>query len=154
MRLLTFLVLTSWYLAAAAFATDTVGTASSSASFEVNGVAMRSRGVTSWPVVAGDEVHAVGSPVILRFQDGSRMTIGEESRVKLVRNGDRVSVNLLGGQAQFTLTEQSALQVMNLGREVGYRSGAISTRASPVTRPAGTPQPAIARVPPPPLSTQ
>jgi hypothetical protein len=139
-----------------AFAASTIGTASSSATFDLNGVTMTPEGVSSWPITAGDELRAGAGPVIIRFQDGSRMTLNEQSRVRLVRNGNLVSVNLIGGDAQFSLAPASTLQILNLGRQVSGRSGTISSRGSARdgggSRPA--PRPDVPRVPPPPVSTQ
>ncbi|HXP84275.1 MAG TPA: FecR domain-containing protein [Bryobacteraceae bacterium] len=156
-RLLTTSVV-ACCVAAVAFAAAPVGTASSSAAFDLNGVAMPPEGVSSWPVTAGDELRAGGATVVLRFQDGSRIVISEQSRVKLGRNGDTVSVNLAAGAAQFNLAPESALQVLNQGRQVGGRSGSITagTRAGGTQAGVGSsggPQAEIRR-PPPPISTK
>jgi hypothetical protein len=153
MRLLTILAIGSC-LAAMAFALEPIGTASSSASFELNGIVTRSDGVSSWPVMPGDEVRSGISPVVIRFQDGSRMSISEQSRVKLVRNGDALDVNLTGGTAYFNLAPQSALRVYNSGRAVGTRSGSIAAgNQAGVVDNAG-PRATTRRVPPPPVSSQ
>jgi len=141
-------------IGALAFAAEPVGTASSSAGFELNGVATRSEGVSSWPVAPGDEVRAGGAPVVIRFEDGSRITISEQGRVKLVQNGPGVSVNLTAGRAQFSLAAQSAIKVFDLGREVRARSGLVSTGTPTGGGTTGGPRADIVRQPPPPLSTQ
>jgi hypothetical protein len=157
MRLVTTMAL-ALCVAAVAFAASPVGTASSSVAFDLNGIAMLPEGVSSWPVTTGDEVRAGTAPVVIRFQDGSRMTLGEQGRVRLVRNGDAVSVNLVGGEAQFSLTPESTLQVLNLGRQVGGRSGAISSRNPPGAGSGGGfqggPRADVPRKPPSPVSTQ
>jgi ferric-dicitrate binding protein FerR (iron transport regulator) len=162
MRFLTTLLVASG-AGAVAFAAAPVGTVSSSMAFDLNGVAVMPQGVSSWPVTAGDEVRAGGAPVVIRFQDGSRMTLSEQSRVRLVRNGDNVSVNLVGGDAQFSLTQGSTLQVLSLGRQVGSRNGSITTGTTTFkTQPGvgggggfgGGARPDVPRKPPDPVSTQ
>jgi len=143
-------------LVTVASAASTLGTASSGVEFALNGVAIHPEGVSSWPVIAGDEVHSGAGPVVIRFQDGSRVTLGEQSRVRLVRNGSAVSVNLVGGEAQFSLAPESTLQVLNSGRQVGERSGTIVSRTT-AGGGGGTqraPRPDVPRVPPTPVSTQ
>src|SRR5579872_923471 len=88
-------------IAAFTFAASPIGTASSSASFELNGIPVSPQGVS--PIIAGDEVRSVDAPVSIRFQDGSRLTLGEQSLVKLVRNGETLTANVVAGQAQFAL---------------------------------------------------
>jgi hypothetical protein len=156
MRILTTFAIASW-VAATAFAAAPVGTASSSGAFDLNGIAMAPEGVSSWPVIAGDEVRSGAAPVIIRFQDGSRMTLGEQSRVRLTATGDAVSVNLIGGQAQFALSTDSSMQVLNQGRQVGTRSGAITVRTQAVLTGGsggGGPRPDVPRKPPNPVSTK
>ena len=113
-------------IAALSFGADTVGTAASSASFDLNGVTMNPQGVFSWPLVAGDELRSFGAPVSIHFQDGSRMTLSVQSSIKVVRNGDTLSVNVVSGLAQFSLTPDSGLQVLSAGQRIGTRSGLIS----------------------------
>jgi len=153
MRVLNILAIASG-LSAMAFAAEPIGTASSSSAFELNGVATRSDGISSWPVMPGDEVRSGISPVVIRFQDGSRMSISEQSRVKLVQNGDAIDVNLTGGEAYFNLAAQSPLRVYNSGRQVGTRSGSISTRNQTGVVDTAGPRATTRRVPPPPVSSQ
>ena len=141
-------------IAGLAFAADSIGTVSSSAPFELSGVAMRADGVSSWPIVAGDEVRSINAPVIIRFQDGSRITISEQSRLVLVRTGSTLSANLMSGQAQFNLTQESSLQVFNLGWRSVARSGSISTRSVTGGAQVSGPRAEVSRIPPPPVSTK
>ena len=137
-----------------AWASEPVGTASSSDEFALNGVIAKTGGISSWPLAPGDEIHAGRSAVIIRFQDGSRMTLSQQGQVKLARNGSELSVNLTGGEAQFTLSAQSAIRLSSGGRQVNERSGVISTRTPGTASPAPGQRPDIAHIPPPPTSTQ
>src|SRR3974390_3566020 len=106
MRFLTSLAVTA-VVSAVAFAADPLGTASSSTAFGLNGVSMRSDGVSSWPVMSGDEISSGGAPVMIRFQDGSRVTLGEQSRAKLTDTGNGLTLNVTAGEAQFNLAQPS-----------------------------------------------
>ena len=137
-----------------AFALEPVGTASSSDEFFLNGVTAATAGVSSWPLAPGDEVRAGRSAVLIRFQDGSRLTLSQQGRLKLQRNGSELAVNVIGGEAQFSLSSQSAIRVLNSGRQVNERSGVISTRVPSTAGSSGGQRPEIVHVPPPPTSTQ
>ena len=140
-------------LAAVAPAAAPIGTASSGAGFQLNGVYMRSDGVGSWPVMPGDEIRSGTSSVVIRFNDGSRMTLGEQSQIKLVDSGAGVNVDVASGQLQFNLVAKSAVKVSNQGRAVGTQSGVVtSLRSQPANQP-GSLQVESRRVPPPPLSS-
>ena len=137
-----------------AYAAQPIGTASSSASFSLNGVPMRFEGVSSWPVMSGDEVRSGSSSVTIRFQDGSRMTIGEQSRVKFGENGDSSDVNLTEGSAQYNLVPRSSIRVSNQGKVALGRNGSIAA-GSQTSSPSqvNAPKADGRRAPPPVLSS-
>jgi len=142
-------------VSALAFAAEPFGTASSTGAFYVDGVAMTAEGISSWPLVAGDELRAVSSPVIIRFQDGSRVTIAEQSRVKLTRSGDAINLSLTGGRIEFNLSPSSNVQVWNGAYRIPARGGTISTPIAggfAISGPTSAPR-AARRPPPPPISS-
>jgi len=151
MRLLNYIPIAALAIGMA-YAAEPVGTASSSDQFDLNGVSMRADGVSSWPVMSGDEIRSISAPILVRFQDGSRMTISQQSRVKLSDGGDGLNVNVTGGDVQYSLAPQSLMRVFNGGTAVSSRSGVASTR-NQGTGKTVAPR-AEFRTPPPPISSK
>lgn len=120
-------------LTALVLAADPVGKASSVGGFEIGGLTLAAAGTPFWPVAAGDEIHSTGAPVVVRFADGSQVTVVGESRVRISKNEHGIGVNLVSGRVQFKLAADSAIQLFKAGALVdagrrGERAGELATR--------------------------
>jgi len=125
-----------------ALALAPIGTITSTSSFELSGSSVNIGGVSSWPLIAGQEVVAGTSSLTIVFRDGSRITLAPGSRLKTDSSGS--AANLTGGSMQFFLTPSSLLKIQNGGLAVGERTGSVS-RSSPVAI-----HPDLRPLPPPP----
>jgi len=74
-----------------------VGAISSASSFEIRGVVVPTEGVSSWPLLAGDEVAAGASPAIIRFNDGSSVVLAAGTRARIESQHGVSTLLLLGG---------------------------------------------------------
>lgn len=131
-----------------AFAATPVATISSASSFELHGVTVRTDGVPSWPMMAGDEIATADAPAVIQFRDGSRVTLAGGSRAKVEKSGESLIFRLLTGSMQFLVVPSSSVQVYKQNTAVGGPSGSVST--------GGTSKPVLVpldrRPPPPPIS--
>ncbi len=71
--------------------------------------------------------------MVIRFADGSQVTVAGESRVRISRDEHGIGVNLVSGRVQFKLAADSAIQLFKSGARVdagrgGERSGELVTR--------------------------
>jgi hypothetical protein len=86
--------------------------------FQIDGHSIDTPGVTSWPLVLGDELtSSQNSPVIVLFRDGSRVKLDAGSRAKIAGSEDQPKVVLLSGTLDFKLVPKSSLTVTNLESE-------------------------------------
>jgi hypothetical protein len=131
---------------ASALAAAPIAIITSSSSFELSGSSVNIGGVSSWPLVAGQEIVAGTSSLIIVFRDGSRITLAPGSRLKIDSSGS--AVNLTGGSMQFSLASSSLLKIQNGGLPVGERTGSASRSGSLPS--GGAFRPALAKLPAPP----
>lgn len=113
---------------ASALAAAPIAIITSSSSFELSGSSVNIGGVSSWPLVAGQEIVAGTSSLIIVFRDGSRITLAPGSRLKIDSSGS--AVNLTGGSMQFSLASSSSLKIQNEGLSVSERSGELYSRGT------------------------
>ncbi len=106
---LSFFLLVSVALAAPPFAIVT-----SAFPFVLDGHAISSPGVTSFPLVDGDTVATSNGAAVLLFNDGSRVKLGDNSSAKLESDETRTKVVLLSGALDFKLVAGSNIFVTNL----------------------------------------
>ena len=81
----------------AIFAAVPVGTVSSSGPFELGGATVRTEGVPSWPLVAGDAIQAGPQSIFVRLKDGTRVTLRAQSRAIVEQREGGLSFRLLVG---------------------------------------------------------
>jgi hypothetical protein len=113
---------------ASGLAVTPIGTITSSSSFELGGSSVNTGGVSSWPLVAGQDIVAGASSLTIVFRDGSRITLGPGSRLKTDSSG--AQLNLTGGSMQFSLASSSSLKIQNEGLSVSERSGELYSRGT------------------------
>jgi hypothetical protein len=97
-----------------ALAAPSVGTVTSAVSFVLDGHAVSSPGVTSFPLVNGDVVATSNGVAVLLFRDGSTVKLGENSSVKVDVIGANPKVVLLAGALDYKLVAGSNIKVTNL----------------------------------------
>jgi hypothetical protein len=97
-----------------AFAAPSVATVTRAVPFVLDGHAVSSPGVTSFPLVSGDTISTSNGPAVLLFHDGSTVKLGENSSVKLDTVGPDPKVVLLAGALDYKLVAGSNVKVTNL----------------------------------------
>jgi hypothetical protein len=95
--------------------------------FKVSGVSVPVSGVSSWPVIAGDELSAGNAPVVLTFKDGSRVTLGKNSRATVEDKNKKVALRLLDGAMVFMLSRGSNVRLYSAGNLVNAQAGVPGT---------------------------
>jgi ferric-dicitrate binding protein FerR (iron transport regulator) len=95
-----------------------VATVTAGEPFLLKGVQVPVAGTPKWPVMSGDEVAALQAPVQLTFKDGSKVTLGQRSRVRVEQEGEQPAVRLLEGVSQYALTAGTSLRLFAGSRSV------------------------------------
>lgn len=93
------------------FASAPVANVSSSQSFALDGHAIKAAGITSWPVVVGDEITTSAAPAVMSFQDGSSVQLAPRSRVKISGTIESPKVVLTAGNLEYKLAPGSTLSL-------------------------------------------
>jgi hypothetical protein len=121
-------IVVSLLLATTASAAEPLAVITSAESFEISGVSVPVTGVTSWPLVEGDEVVTKGSGAILMFDNQTKVVLDKDSAVELKRRDRKTTVQLLKGALKYSLPVGSLLQILARGREVDLSSnrGSVS----------------------------
>ena len=111
-----------------AFGGKPVATVTSGEAFTLNGHAMNTPGVTSFPVVVGDTVSTANAPAELVFPEGSTVKLGANSSVKVTGEDTKLKVILLAGALDFKLVKGSAMSVTNVNDDTPSAvSGALAS---------------------------
>jgi hypothetical protein len=85
-------------LAMSLSAFDSVATVTSDDPFTLDGRSLAVTGVNSWPLVLGDEIDTLGSPVVLILQNGTKIQVSAHSKVKLTGSSTRPNVTVESGK--------------------------------------------------------
>jgi ferric-dicitrate binding protein FerR (iron transport regulator) len=128
-----------------------LATAGSSSAFEIRGHLLNVAGVPSWPVLDGDTVTSHDSAVTLNFSDGSRITLAQNSQVR-VSSSSRVTVDLLNGSATYSLRESAPPLLMNHGQPVLDRMGTVRVGRTEPSAGGLRPNLSTPKPPPPPIT--
>ncbi len=97
------------------FASTPVASVSSTQSFALDGHAITTAGVTSWPIVTGDEITTASVPAVVSFHDGSRVELAPRSQAKIIGTSEQPNVVLMAGNLQYKLAPGSALSLTSTG---------------------------------------
>jgi len=119
-------------LVCAVQAAEPVGAITSPEPFLLRGARVVVAGVPSWPVAPGDEIAIGASPAVISFRDGSRVTLGRNSKAKLESDGRPLLLRLLEGTGAYVLASGSALQLFVGDKRAGLGTtrGVLSSLAS------------------------
>jgi hypothetical protein len=105
--MIVILVLTM--LVGQCFAASAVATISSTQPVVVSGITVPTNRVISWPVGVNDEIATQGAPAMVRFADGSVVTLQRNSRMRLEPASTGVEVKMLSGSAIYDVKAKSAV---------------------------------------------
>ena len=97
----------------AMFAASSVGSVSSMGPIEVGGTKLLASTVSSWPLVGGDVISTGNSPAVVFLTGKGRVTLDANTRVRLERQGEQLSVRLLDGSLNYDLVAGSDLLFYN-----------------------------------------
>ncbi len=120
-------------VAGVVFGASPVATVSSSGSFAMRGVIVKSAGVPSWPVLSGDEIATSTSSATLSLRDGSRVTLEKGSTAKVENAGAGLTLRLSSGSMQ-VFARSSALQVYHDSVAVPVVPGEVINVSSQVQK--------------------
>jgi hypothetical protein len=123
------ILVSSWAL----YAASPVASADAAGSFILSGVTVPKTATVSVPVISGDEISALDSPVRLTFGDNSRFVLDRKATVR-IQNG---TLRVLRGSVRYELGPASTLAVLADRTPMHSRNGIASVGSSvtPLTRP-------------------
>jgi hypothetical protein len=112
----------------------TIANVSSARDFVLDGHMVAAAGVSSWPLVNGDDVKTTTQPAIVYFKDGSRVQLSPASHVKVTGTSDAPKVTLMAGYLGFKKTTGSALALVDAtGAPAGNGGGNGGNGGAPQT---------------------
>jgi hypothetical protein len=121
-------------VAGLSLAASPVATVSSAGSFALRGATVKTDGVPSWPVMAGDEIKTSVASAVIQFRDGSRVTLGAASTLRVEQTVSNLNVRLSSGSME-VLSRSSALQVYQNSMPVNVIPGKLTkVNTSSVTK--------------------
>jgi hypothetical protein len=124
-----------------------VGTITSSGTFDLHGTAVRTEGIPFWPLMAGDEIATHAFSALVRFQDGSSVVLGENSRAKIETVNDVLTFRLTGGTMQVTAGPIPTVKIYKGAELVALGSGIHTVGGGDIR--GASPRLKIALPPPP-----
>ena len=132
-RYLTLSLIALISLSYSAFAAGPIATAGASRAFLLGGVTVPETAANAVPVVAGDEISALDSPVQLTFADNSSFRLDRKSTVR-VQDGQ---VRVIKGSVQYQLAPKSKVSVLAGQTVLRPRSGVatVGSNTAPVLTP-------------------
>ncbi|MDP8981628.1 MAG: hypothetical protein M3O35_13690 [Acidobacteriota bacterium] len=111
------------FLVSVLFAAKPAGTLSTSGAVIISGTRMSAATVSFWPVASGDEIATLDSPAVLILPDKSRIALGQNSKGKLVADGNRLTFELVSGSVDYNLVSPMSAIVLAGGRLISESSG-------------------------------
>lgn len=109
-----------------------VATVSSTGSVTVSGVRVPTERLISWPISATDEIVTTNTPAVIRFSDGSRLTVQRNSSVRLQASASKFT--MVTGAAIYDAKSQIAPTVAPSKTSVNMSTamGQIAALSRPV----------------------
>jgi hypothetical protein len=95
-------------------APDPVATLTSGGAFKVKGVKISAAGVPDWPLAAGDVISTLDSNAVIKFTDGSRVTIARQTSALIEKTQAGIRVRLQKGSMSFRLARAGKTEVSGL----------------------------------------
>jgi hypothetical protein len=97
------------FSAASLYAGSDVATVTSGDPFSLNGATMPVQGISSWPVVAGDEISASAGAATVSFAAGSKVTLAKGAKARIETRGKKKVVRLVEGTGWYSAPASSEL---------------------------------------------
>jgi hypothetical protein len=119
-------------LASSTFAAGPIATVSSSRPFSLDGHAVTMAGITSWPVVDGDELATAKFPAVLYFHDGSSVKLSAASSVRLSGSAEEPKLALTSGSLDYKLVAGSKVVLTNAA--IAAQADKLVTAANPAAK--------------------
>lgn len=123
-----------------AWAAAPVATVSSAEDFSLKGAPAPVAGVPSYPVMLGDEVQSGNASTVLRFKDGSKVTLAPHSRARVEESDSHLAVRLIMGGGGYSFSQGTSLRLFAGSQAVPTPSTsgqfALQSTASSVTIPS------------------
>lgn len=107
------LVLCAAATAALSAAARVVARVTDAESVRIRGVSVPMEGLSSWPVALNDEIATGNAPAKIRFPDGSTISLGRESRVRIEPAGRSYAVRVVSGSVFYDINPASTLRVID-----------------------------------------
>lgn len=99
----------------ACLASTPLATISSPQGFDIDGHHISVPGVSSWPLVIGDQVTTSSAPGTILFQDGSTIKLGAQSCARLAGTITHPKLVLMAGNLDYKLSSGSKLELGSPG---------------------------------------
>lgn len=94
-----------------AFGSTPIASVSSASAFTLDGHSVLAPGVSSWPLVIGDQLTTSKTPALMSFRDGSRLTLAPKCQIKLTGTTEKPRVVLVAGNLEYRLAPGSVLSL-------------------------------------------
>src|SRR5690349_24600105 len=124
------IILVLGLIAGTVFGASSLGSVSSMGPVEVSGTPLAASMVSSWPLVGGDVIATSKSPAVVFITGKGRVTLDVNTRVRVARQGDQISVQLLSGGLTYDLVPGSNVLFFNGERSIApgvQRQGSMAT---------------------------
>ena len=93
------------------FGASPVATISSTQPLVISGVTVPANRVISWPVSVHDEIATQTAPAMLRFNDGTVVTLQRNSRLRLEQGKAGVELKMMAGSAIYDVKPHSTITI-------------------------------------------
>jgi hypothetical protein len=125
-----FVFLAPALLACQCFGAAPVAAVSSSEPIIVSGITVPANRVISWPVSVNDEITTQSAPAMVRFTDGTVVTLQRNSHMRLDAGRSGVEVKMLSGSAIYDLKARSNVSIPSQGSPTTAASNGRSVQPS------------------------
>lgn len=81
---------------------------------EISGSRMPAKGVSTWPLAANDNLYVNSGSALVTLNDGSKLVLGQGTRLVLSKAGKSVGLRVMSGQAYYKLSTSTAASIAGL----------------------------------------
>src|SRR3954452_16182609 len=128
----TIAVLAAALMVCVSFAATPVAAVSSNQPIVVSGITVPTNRVMSWPLAVNDEVTTQSAPAVVRFTDGTVVTLQRNSHMRLDAGKSGVEVKMLSGSAMYDIKARSNVAIsQNVASDTA--TSVKNGRTAPVT---------------------
>ena len=121
-----------------AMASTPIATIYSPQPLTIDGHAVSAPGISSWPIVIGDEVATSTAPGTILFQDGSSIRLAAKSSARLSGTSAHPKLLLVAGNLDYKLAAGSSLELSNSQPAAPQDAGAAGQASTPATATTAT----------------